>query len=323
MKASELGEFGLIERLSRLVGVEHPSELIVGIGDDAAAWRSGDDVLLATTDTLVEDVHFLPEVTPWADVGWKALAVNLSDIAAMGGEPTFALVTLAIPDDWKTEDADGLYGGLLECAREYGVAIVGGDIVSAGQFSVTVALIGRATRVDGQPALLRRDGARPGNAIGVTGTPGDSAAGLRLLREGVPGYATLVLRHLRPEPRLAQGQTAVRAGVRCGIDVSDGLLQDLGHVCEMSGVSAVVRAEEIPLSPALEAAYPEDAAELAATGGEDYELLLIGDASTLAAVPGVTVIGEIREGAPDVALIDAAGSEMLFEASGWDHLRKR
>lgn len=323
VKASELGEFGLIERLSRLVGAERPAELIVGIGDDAAAWRSGDEVLLATTDTLVEGVHFLREVTPWADVGWKALAVNLSDIAAMGGEPTLALVTLAIPEDWKAEDADGLYGGLLECAREYGVAIAGGDIVSTGQFSVTVALLGKATRVAGQPALLRRDGARPGDAIGVTGTVGDSAAGLRRLRGGVPGDDTLARRHLRPEPRLAQGQAAVRAGVRCGIDVSDGLLQDLGHVCEMSGMGAMVRAEDIPLRAALKIAYPEVALELAATGGEDYELLLIGEASTLAAVPDVTVIGEMREGGSGLKVVDAAGSEMSFETSGWDHLHSR
>ncbi|MDO8612946.1 MAG: thiamine-phosphate kinase, partial [Dehalococcoidia bacterium] len=201
MKVSDLGEFGLIERLAKAAGAEQPESLIVGIGDDAAAWRLNDAVMLATTDTLVEGVHFLPGRTPWADLGWKALAVNVSDIAAMGGLPQYALVTLALPPQTAVPDVDALYDGLRECAREYGVAIAGGDVVRAPQVAITVALLGQA-EVDGggRPRLMRRDAARAGYAIAVTGTLGDSAAGLRRLKDGAPADDPLVRAHLRPRP---------------------------------------------------------------------------------------------------------------------------
>src|SRR3990172_5808694 len=141
VKVSDLGEFGLIQRLAAAVGAQPPESLIVGIGDDAAAWRAGDSVLLATTDTLVEGVHFLPNLAPWRDLGWKALAVNVSDIAAMGGQPLFALVTLALPPETDVADIDDLYAGLNDCAAEYAVTIAGGDVVRAPQFAITVALL--------------------------------------------------------------------------------------------------------------------------------------------------------------------------------------
>ena len=129
MNVSDLGEFGLIERLAKAVGADRPESLIVGIGDDAAAWRAGDAIVLATTDTLVEGVHFLPGRTQWADLGWKALAVNVSDIAAMGGQPGSALVTLGLPPDYRPEFVQGMYEGMSAIAREYEMAIVGGETV--------------------------------------------------------------------------------------------------------------------------------------------------------------------------------------------------
>ena len=239
-----MGEFGLIERLAKAVQASRPDSLIVGIGDDAAAWSAkggADSIVLATTDTLVEGVHFSPDSAPWPDVGWKALAVNVSDIAAMGGEPLFALVTLALPADTPVQAVDELYAGMRECAAEYGVTVAGGDIVQAPQVAITVALIGQAQISDDRPLLLRRDGARPGDLIAVTGTLGDSAAGLRRLREGATAGDPLVRAHLRPRPPLALAHEAARIGISCGIDVSDGLLQDIGHVCEMSGLGADVR----------------------------------------------------------------------------------
>src|SRR5881397_1460147 len=154
VQVSELGEFGLIERLASALGEVAPTDLIVGIGDDAAAWRVGDQVLLATTDTLVDGVHFLPEFAPWADVGWKALAVNISDIAAMGGEPLFALVTLALAPETDVTDAEEIYAGLAECAEQFGLAIVGGDVVRAPQLSVNIALIGRVQMEGKKPMLM-------------------------------------------------------------------------------------------------------------------------------------------------------------------------
>ena len=324
MDVSDLGEFGLIERLAKAAGAERPEALIVGIGDDAAAWRVNDAVVLATTDTLVEGVHFLPGRTPWADLGWKALAVNVSDIAAMGGEPQYALVTLALPPQTPVDSVDALYEGLRECAREYGVTVAGGDVVRAPQMAITVALLGRA-EIDGEgrPRLMRRDGARAGYAVAVTGTLGGSAAGLRRLKEGAPADDPLVRVHLRPRPPLATARRAAELGVPCAIDVSDGLLQDLGHVCEMSGLGAVVRAAAMPVSDGLREANPDEALALACAGGEDYELLLVAPPEMLDALGTVTVIGEMEESAERrPRLVDEAGNEVrLAVAGGWNHLR--
>jgi thiamine-monophosphate kinase len=324
---SEIGEFGLIERLTAALGAKPPKALVVGIGDDAAVWQAGDQFLIATTDTLVEGVHFLSDRTPWGDTGWKALAVNVSDIGAMGGQPLFALVTLALPPEARVEDIDALYGGVSECAEAYGVAVAGGDVVSAPQVSITVALMGRAEVRDSRPLLLLRSGAKPGETIAVSGALGASAGGLRRLRKGAGPEDPLVRAHVRPRPPLALGREAVRAGVRCGIDVSDGLLRDIGHVCEMSGLGAVVRAEDVPLGAELREAFPEEALRLACTGGEDYELVLVGDRRRIesaAAVSGVPVafIGEmVADVERRARLLGADGSEIRFEAAGWDHLR--
>ena len=321
MDVSQLGEFGLIERLTRIVGAKGSPDLVVGPGDDAAVWRVGSEYLIATTDAMVEGIHFQPERARWEDVGWKALAANMSDIAAMGGRPLFALVTLALPPETPTDTMDALYRGLGAAAREYGVIIAGGDVVRAPQVSVTVALMGRAAQRDGEPLLLRRSAARPGDLIAVTGTLGDSAAGLRLLQTGTTADDPIVQRHTRPVPRVEAGRAAVEAGVRCGIDVSDGLLQDVGHVCEMSNAGAVLRAADLPLSDGLRAAFPDDALELACTGGEDYELLLIGAAAAVSHVPDVTVMGEIVEGSPRATLLDSDGNEIKFVQTGWDAFR--
>lgn len=325
---SDLGEFGLIDRLTRVLGKPKGDDGIVGIGDDAAVWRVGDEFVIATTDTMVEGVHFEVGRAPWADIGWKALATNVSDIGAMGGTPLFALVTLAIPPKLAADDVELIYAGLAECAREYGVAIVGGDTVRAPQITITVALIGRAERRDDEPLLLRRDGARVGDIIAVTGTLGDSAAGLRRLKKGGPSEDPLVRRHLWPRPPLAAGRIAAETGITCSIDVSDGLLQDVGHICDRSKVGAVLRAKDIPLSNELRRAYPDDALELACTGGEDYELVVVGDKDLLDAVAStigllqLTAIGEIvRDESHSVRLLDDDGAEITFDRAGWDAFR--
>lgn len=327
MKLSDLGEFALIERLAPLVRNINADEVVVGIGDDAAVWRSGDEFLVATTDTMVEGVHFLPS-TPWEDVGWKAIAVNISDIAAMGGWPRYALVTLCLPPDMDVRAIEQLYEGLGTYAKMCAVRVVGGDIVRSKETAITVAMIGRAEAPDGEPLLLRRDAAKPGDVIAVTGTLGDSAAGLLRFRDGAPPADDLVQRHIRPHARLAEGSLAVEEGLRCGIDVSDGLLQDIGHICERSKAGAVIRAADIPISHELLEAYPDDALRLAATGGEDYELVLVGPAERIAAVnealgdPVLTVIGEIvKDGYREVRLLDEAGKQVRFPKQGWDAFR--
>ena len=333
MKVSELGEFGLIARLTdALAGQPAADRLVLGIGDDAAVWRLEGGALIATTDTLVAGVHFLPERTPWRGLGWKALAVNVSDVAAMGGTPEIALVTLALPEDTEVEAIDELYKGLAEAGEAYGVAIAGGDIVRSPTTTISVALIGR-TEIDagGEPVVLRRDAAQAGDLIAVTGRLGGAAGGLHVLREGEAGANAaqpLIERHFRPQARLQAGKAALAAGIRCAIDVSDGLLQDLGHICQASSLGAVVWRDKLPIDSALIQLFePEEALQCAVAGGEDYELLLIGGQEQLeaagreAGVP-VTVIGDmVIDAQQEAKLLDEGGREVPLASTGWDHLQ--
>jgi thiamine-monophosphate kinase len=329
---SEIGEFGLIARLRERLGASGDPGLLVGPGDDAAVWRTGAALTVATTDTMVAGVHFLPASARWQDVGWKALAVNVSDIAAMGATPRFALVTLTLPPETPVADIDALYDGLAEGAAAYDVTVAGGDIVSAPVFSITIALTGDAPAdSDGESLLLRRDAARVGDVVAVTGALGGSAGGLRALVDSIErtdAAKRLIARHMRPQPRVDAGQAAIAAGIRCAIDVSDGLVQDLGHICDASGVAAVVQVASLPLDPDLAAVFPADATRLAATGGEDYELLLVAPPDAINALGRsvhVTVVGEIvphdaSSGATRIRCVDAHGFEVDLGLAGWDHL---
>ncbi|HEY8172389.1 MAG TPA: thiamine-phosphate kinase [Dehalococcoidia bacterium] len=331
MNVSELGEFGLIERLRASIrGAGAAERLVVGPGDDAAVWRFGERCVIATTDTMVAGVHFVPGRVSWTDVGWKALATNISDVAAMGGTPSFALVTLSLPEDTTIADIDALYDGLHTCATEFGVTIAGGDVVSSAVFSVTVALLGEPSMdVAGAPALLRRDAARAGDAIAVSGPLGGSAGGLRMLLSGDEDRSPLLARHMRPRPRIDAGTAAIAAGVQCAIDISDGLVQDLGHICRASGLGAEIVASRVPVDPALTAAFPHDAMTMALTGGEDYELILVAPAERIDAVSAalhapLVIIGTMVETKqPAVRVLDDRGAEAAIENAGWDHLRGR
>ena len=335
MKVSELGEFGLIERLTEVLAAENdgvaPERLLVGIGDDAAVWRNDTSATVATTDTLVADVHFLPGRTPWRDVGWKSIAVNVSDIAAMGCWPSFALITLGLPADIESDDMEELYAGVGEAAKNYGVTVTGGDVVRAPVVFVSVVLTGRAELDDaGQARVLLRSGAKAGDKIAVTGSLGAAAAGLRVLLRGggeSEDEQELIDRHQRPDARVEAGTTALDLGIRCGIDISDGLLRDLAHVCQASDVGANIQSEQLPIDSALKQVFePAQALALAAGGGEDYELLLVGEETLLEElgeqidVP-LTVIGEITaDDAHRVRLLTASGQGIELPSEGWDHL---
>ena len=331
MNVSDLGEFGLIERLGAALPPAPSGRLVVGIGDDAAAWRSGDGYTIATTDTMVAGVHFVSGAVAWRDVGWKALTTNISDIAAMGGTPAFALVTLCLPPETPVAAIDELYAGLRECAEAYGVTIAGGDIVSAPVFVITIAVTGDAALdADGAPLLLRRDSAKVGDIIAVTGELGGSAGGLRALTDGSPltdARSRLIARHMRPQPRIDAGRAALEAGIRCAIDISDGLVQDLGHICAASRVGAELHLDRVPLDGDLVAVFGDDAVAMAATGGEDYELIVVGAEAAIARASAalgtsLTIVGRIVEGAPRVRSLDGRGDEVTLASSGWDHLKR-
>jgi thiamine-monophosphate kinase len=338
MRVSDVGEFGLIELLSRELGVTYPpaatpkprAGLLVDLGDDALVTEHLQGSLILTTDTMVEGVHFLPGRGSWSDVGWKALASNISDIAAMGGQPHLALVTLVLPPETEVESLLCLYRGLKECADAYGVLLGGGDIVRGPTLSVTVSLSGWASiGPDGKTTALARNTARPGDLVAVTGSLGDAAAGLKLLLDNVSGgeaEAQLLSAHNRPRPRVEAGRAAVAAGVRCGMDVSDGLVQDLGHIARASGVMIRVDAARVPLSRELRQTYPSQALEMGLAGGEDYELVLVGPPAIMTALLSradlhLTQIGEVVvSDEPAVVVVDAGGQELKLARGGWDHM---
>ena len=333
MQVRDLGEFGLINRLNAMVtqerrgpdnGSAYAFRLLVDTGDDTAAWSAAAATELCTTDTVVEGVHFTRETTPWRDLGWKSLASNISDIAAMGGLPLYALITLGLPPETDVAGIEELYRGMLEIGAEYGVAIVGGDVVRSPVVFITVALTGVRA---GAPLL--RNAARPGDQAAVTGWLGSSGGGLKLMleRAAVSEPAANFLReaHRRPQPAVAEGQLLARSGVLTAMDVSDGLADDLSKLCLSSGVAARVYADRVPIHPRLQEAFPDSCLELALHGGEDYLLLFSAPAPVMAQVmpalpPGAAVIGEITAGpAGQVTLIAADGSEQVVSRAGWDH----
>jgi thiamine-monophosphate kinase len=272
-----VSELSLIIALERILGVRG-ERVVRALGDDAAVVRA-DSVAVSSLDTAVEGVHFRRSTHSPADVGHRALAAALSDLAAMGAVAGEALAGLVLPDALGDAEAEELVGAADALAECTGVTIVGGDVTSGPALVVSFAVTGGAESVD---ELVGRDGASAGDLVGVTGDLGGSGAGLRLLEglavalpDGV-GDA-LRRRHLRPEPRLAAGRALARAGATAMIDVSDGVATDAGHLARRSGVQLRVELERLPLAPGVAevaAAVNEDPAELAATAGEDFELLV-------------------------------------------------
>lgn len=277
MNLREIGEFGLIERIDRMIARGQrslPNDLIIGIGDDAAAWKS-DSVTVSTVDTLVEGIHFTREFSSWRDVGWKALAVNLSDVAAMGAYSRWALVALSLPDRLTFDDVRRLYQGLIACARRYRTHLVGGNITKSPDslvISVTVTGSIKPRR------LWRRDGARVGDVIAVTGHLGEAAAGLAALKKKISAPSA-VRRYRRPLPRLDAARRLQSAGipVHAAIDLSDGLAGDLRHVCKASRTGARIDLDALPVTPStvrLARRLNMNVEKWTLDGGEDYELLL-------------------------------------------------
>ncbi|MBI4298961.1 MAG: thiamine-phosphate kinase [Chloroflexi bacterium] len=334
MKVKELGEFGLISLLAKLVAKESQTaaeiagdagfRLLLGIGDDAAAWRNPPSTELFTTDTMVEGVHFVLERIGWRDLGWKIMAANYSDIAAMGGTPLYSIITLGLRDETSVEGIVDMYRGMLAVAGEYGGAIVGGDVVRSPTLFVTAALTGAT-----EGGIMTRSAARPGDQVAVTGSLGSSAGGLRMILQGL-SFRSEVASHLleahhRPRPRIAQARILKDIGVLAAMDISDGLVDDLSKICQASGVEGVVHAEKVPMSPLLEEAFPTDSLSLALGGGEDYELLLTAPDATMKKashaldVP-VSVIGEIISGEPGrVTALDKEGHAKHVPKRGWNH----
>jgi len=328
------GEFFLIERIRKLLPpVREPATM--GIGDDAAVIRQADgQVLLVTADMLVEDVHFDRSFMPSADLGYKSLAVNLSDIAAMGGVPTCCFLSLALPPSLSLNWFTNFMAAMVDAAGSFSVQLLGGDTVAADKMVIAVTMHGTAAAAN----VVYREGGRPGDRIYVSGTLGDSALGLRLLRQGWKSddksegpESFLIKRHRRPQPRLRLARQLAEAHLASSmLDVSDGLLGDLHHLLAAAGCGAEIFLEQLPLSPAYRKVQLVDTLEgylPALTGGEDYELLFSVPDEREAEVAGIAeavgiklswVGNMVREGG--IQLVMPGGSRMSADnLHGYDH----
>lgn len=324
----------LVRAIKKVLSGDHPG-VVVPVGDDAAVVDADGHHLVLTVDTLVEGVHFDPEVMAAHDIGHKAITVNVSDVAAMGGSPRYAVVSLAVPREVPTRWVMEVYGGIREAADDYGMAVVGGDTVRGDDRVLTVTVLGRVAR----GRSVTRAGARPGDRIVVTGDLGAAAGGVHLIREpadraraalGSEWGRGLLQALCRPVARVGEGETLVQGGATAMIDISDGLALDLSRICEASEVGAAIDLESVPISPLLgemdSATHDVDARDLALHGGEDYELLATLPPEAMGTVARkmgdrfgtpLTAIGEITEEPGMVAR--GPDGERPLEPRGWDH----
>lgn len=345
---SEVGEFGLIDRLAdTLADVADARDLVQGIGDDAAVYRvggAGSDgpsrVHIVTTDALVEGVHFDRTYVPLRSLGWKAIAVNVSDVVAMNARPRFATVALGLPNNLSVEGAEALYVGMAQACERYGLAVVGGDVTASARLTLSVTVIGEAD----EEAVVYRRGAEPGDLLCVTGDLGSAAAGLQVLISGKEGmtegdgaadappqpdlgeFAYVVERQLMPQARLDRVETWAEAGVRPTslIDVSDGLASETHHLSQAGTVGAVIDGGLLPVhvQTAL-AAQRFDARPEAYVlyGGEDYELLFTIPEAEASALDKDTyaVVGQIVEPDDGVTLRLPDGNRVPLSGGGYKH----
>ena len=314
------GERSLIAALQQLLTVRS-TRMVRWSGDDAAVVRSL-PFCVTSVDAMVDGVHFrrgANGTTP-EDIGWRALAGASSDLAAMGAvEPGEAYVVLGAPEGLGEEEALGLVRGMEALAARVGLTISGGDVTRAPSLLLAVTVVGWARE---EAEIVGRDGARPGDAIGVSGTLGASGAGLTLLEgaapmDCTPHAAALVARHRRPEPRHEAGRALARAGAHALIDLSDGLATDAAHLARASNVALELDLDRLPLAPGVSevaAACGLAPGAFAATAGEDYELCACGPAAALTAC-GLTLIGEVRSGSG----LSTRGAAAPLEAEGFEH----
>jgi thiamine-monophosphate kinase len=321
-----IGEFGLIELIKRRI-CSKDKRVLVNIGDDAAVIKSSSDKLLIfTTDTMVEKVHFDLRYCAFEEIGWKAMTANLSDVAAMGGVPTWALVTVGLPRSMQAQSVLSIYKGASTIARKHGCRIIGGDTTLVPKhLFVSIALLGEVEK----KALVTRSGARQGDFICVTGTLGETLAGYRYLRRYGRKRLSLVRKHLKPEPRINQARELVgKLRVNSMIDISDGLSSELFHLAEESHLGVLIHESSIPVSPKctkLATLLGANPLEWALSSGEEYELLFTvdrkdrGKLDRIKSNLGVSIIGRIVDQKQGLKIVRETGAALPLKKSGFVH----
>ncbi|HAM39595.1 MAG: thiamine-phosphate kinase [Elusimicrobia bacterium RIFOXYC2_FULL_34_12] len=325
MKILHLGEFGLIERIRKKIkSTSSDSEIIVGIGDDCAIVKS-DRVnnYLFTTDTLIENIHFSRKYFSFFDIGYKSIAANLSDIAAVGGLPLYCLVTVGFPSDIKVKDIDTLYHGISALATEFNVKIIGGDTVrSPENILISITVIGKTVYGNG----ILRSGAKVGDIVFTTGTFGESAAGLFLYQKKIKGWEVLKKKHLKPYPRIKEGLIIAKTKAATSmIDSSDGFDKSIRFICDESDVGCEIFVDKIPSSKVLKklcTVYNLPLNAFTLFGGEEYELIFTVPASKRKIFEKkYSQIGRIIQ-KKEIIYLDNKNKKLVFSNGGYDHFKK-
>jgi thiamine-monophosphate kinase len=323
MKISDIGEFGFIDAIKEDT-IYNPQPVVIGIGDDGAVYKtSADKEQIVVIDTMVENSHFIiGKTATWYDVGYKAVASNLSDIAAMGGIPTHIVLSTAIAPSMDVEDLKSMYQGIKDICQKYRINILGGDTVMSKEgMVITVTALGEIET----GKALRRSGAKPGDIVAVSHTVGNSSGGLDVLLSNVDGYPQLRKAHRLPEPQIELGRLLVKHHCHSLNDISDGLASESNEIAKAGHVDILLERDCIPRSEELQKWSREQSKnswKYVFSGGEDYELVFTMTAADFAALqkeyPDVTKIGSVREGEGKVYL-SCDGQETILSATGWAH----
>ncbi|MFQ5825083.1 MAG: thiamine-phosphate kinase [bacterium] len=336
MDIKEIGEFGLIERIKKIVEVPN-KDLLTGMDDDTAAFRiSKDQILLLSTDALIEGVHFSLKYFSFFHLGWRAMAANLSDLAAMGGWPQYAVVSLSLPQNLQVESVEEMYHGMKTLADQYHTTIIGGDTTrSPERIFISLAVIGQVE----ENQLTQRAGAQVGDALFITGTLGGSQAGLKVLKSQEAWlkkkYGSAVERHLSPKPRIKEALFLVnKFAIHSMIDISDGLASEVNHICHQSDVGALVYESQLPLDPETKSVaeyFGESPVDYAMNGGEDYELLFTTPEINVHEIQkkihkkfglSCSKVGMIIEKAEGIYLEKTDRKKIPLDFKGYDHFHK-
>ena len=304
-----------INIINKILNKDLNEDIVVGIGDDAAILSANkQNKKVICSDSVVEDIHFKLDYFSFRNIGWKSIAINSSDLAAMGAVPDYFTVSIGVPDHISKKNFEQLIYGMKECCDSYGGFIIGGDIVKSEKLFISITAVGSLFQMD----FLTRSSAKPGDKVAVTGNLGDSLGGLKMLLKNKTENK-LALSHLKPRPRIIESGKLIKAGVKCCMDISDGLNNDLTNLCESSKVSMEINVEEIPISKELRDLFPDNYINIAINGGEDYELLFTFDESKIKLPFDHFIIGKVLEKNKNSIVYKDDGKIFEPKLDSWSH----